>query len=163
MQTKQQLFEAILLELTKWYKEENNWNLENNNLGRLKVWKLLFLLVVNNKQALNIFDNFQARATWPTEKDVYDLIKQDKLNIFSISEKTLKIKQNSYNYTVKKEYETLAKKLVDNLKARNKNLINLTVSELVDLTKEYNCWRLSREFKQEKISKEMIMIKENIL
>ena len=31
------------------------------------------------------------------------------------------------------------------------------------MTKEYNCWRLSREFKQEKISKEMIMIKENIL
>ena len=158
---KKQLFEAILLEITKWYKEKN-WSLENNNLGRLKVWKLLFLLVINNKELLDVFDNFQARATWPVEKDVYDFIKQDKLNIFSISEKILKIKPNSYN-NIDEKHKTLAKKFINNLRTKNDDLINLTVSELVDLTKKYSCWRLAREFKQEKISKEMMMVEEKVL
>ncbi len=159
---KKQLFEAILLEITKWYKEKN-WSLENNNLWRLKVWKLLFLLVINNKELLDVFDNFQARATWPVEKDVYDFIRWDKLNMFSISEKTLKINQNSYNYIVRNKHKTLAKKFINNLRTKNDDLINLTASELVDLTKKYSCWRLAREFKQEKISKEMMMVEENIL
>jgi len=156
MHTKQQLFEIILLELTKWYKQEN-WNLEKNNLGRLKVLKLLFLVVMNDKNILKIFDNFQARANWPTEKDLYDLIKQDKLSIFGISENTLKIKQNNYNIKDYKQYKTLAKKLVDKLKNKDKNIINLSPSELVDLTKQFSCWRLSREFKQKKIASELIL------
>ncbi len=151
---KKELFEAFLLELLEWYKEK--WlDVDNNDLSRLKVLKLLFLGVSKNKKALDIFNNFQAWALWPVEKDIYDLIKKDKLDIGIINNVNLKLKNRKKNFS--KDIKELAKDIVNTLKEKNNNLIKLSASTLVDITHKWNSWELSRSFNMDKISKKLIL------
>lgn len=139
---KRKYFEAFLNELLKWYQEEN-WNRVENNLSKLKVLKLLFLGVSKNKEALVIFNKFQAWDLWPVEKDIYDEIKNNTLEKFIVDNIKTTIRSDIQFWV---DETSFAKETITFLKNKNANLINLSASSLVDITHKWNCWDLAKSF-----------------
>jgi hypothetical protein len=59
IEIKIEYFDVFTQELSDWYIEEYG-SLDNNDLSKLKILKLLFLGVAKNDNFLDIFNNFVA-------------------------------------------------------------------------------------------------------
>lgn len=146
MTNKIQYFNYVVYELVEWYKEYF-WkdSLLDNDLWRLKVSKLLFLLVMKNKNLVHIFNNFEAYDLWPCEVDILNAIKWNnkelKYEIWKQKIEQFWIVENIYS----REAEYI-KKCVENLKEENKELIWYTSSVLADISCNYMCYEIVRYF-----------------
>lgn len=93
---KEQAFERIVLGLIDWWIEANpDKPFEQNDLGELKIMKLLFFVVAgsaiqHNEGLLNIF-TFHAQPYGHVELDIQELIRyrQGKFKLFTITTKQL--------------------------------------------------------------------------
>lgn len=100
---KEKMFEYIVLELLKWWKEANpNKEIYDNDLGTLKVMKLLFFTVASSTNSyyhnskkevglLEIFDKWYARPYGHIEGDIDELIRfrKGKFKSFEITPKQI--------------------------------------------------------------------------
>lgn len=148
-------FEAFLYELLKWYQEEKKSNI--NDLSILKVLKLLFLWASLSKETLNIYDNFVSWELWPVEKDIYNSIKSWEIESFNITNKNTEIIKSIKCID---KYQEQASKMISYLKKKNPNLILYSASTLVDITHRWNCWKLTRNYKIDKIESSLILAEE---
>ena len=156
MEKKVEYFNAFLIELLKWYKEENAG--EKNDLSKLKVLKLLFLWASKNEKALDVFDKFVAWDLWPVEKDIYISIKEKNSDLYF--EVTNSSSSKIEDWTVSVEAKEVAIEMINFLKDMNENLIRESASSLVDITHKWNCWDIARSFDMVKISKNLILSEE---
>lgn len=144
-------FSAFVNWLNDWNKESGNFI---NDLSKLKVLKLLFLWVSGNKDYLSIFDNFVAWDLWPVEKDIYDLINQNKIEGFLIDSQSL---SKNLNISYEKDIQNFSNETIMFLKKKNPALIKLSASSLVDITHKWNCWNLARNYQLPVIPAELIL------
>lgn len=150
---KKECFETFLEELLKWHKESTKS--DDNDLSKLKVLKLLFLWVSKDKELLNIFNNFVSWELWPVEKDIYDDIINDELEYYKVTNNNLVLKIAKIKNTDKSK--EIAKKILENLKKQNIDLIKFSASYLVDITHKWSCWKLTQSFWIDKISSDLIL------
>ena len=147
--TKHQIFEIFIQELLKQYEKPSH-----NDLSRLKALNLLFLAIIKNKQFLKYFDNFQIYPLWIYEQDIFEAIKDHKLETITINQQhTQKIKSKKFS----PKLEEIAKQLVKSLKEDEKDLINLSVSQLTDIIHQLPYRRLPKNFNLKKISKKFLI------
>lgn len=148
-------FEAFLYELLKWYEEEKKSDI--NDLSILKILKLLFLWATSDKETLDIYDNFVSWELWPVEKDIYDSIKLWLIENFNITSRNTEILKT---IKITEEYQKKASEMISYLKKKNPNLILYSASTLVDITHKWNCWKLTRNYKVDKIESSLILAEE---
>lgn len=151
---KSKCFEAFIYELYNWYSESTN-NKKENDLSLLKVLKLLFLSVSEDSEKLDIFNNFVAWELWPVEKDIYDLLKNNKIENILITKQYTQFKWRNNN--IEAPYSKIWKDMVNYLKKKNPRLINYSASTLVDITHKWNCWKLTKDYGISKIDKNLIL------
>lgn len=150
---KKEIFEAFVEELLIWNNEYNNKT--SNDLSQLKILNLLFLWVSKDIQLLNIFNNFRPWDLWIIEKDIFEWMKGDVFHKYKINTNELIIKNKEI--VINNECKIIAKKIINNLKQKNINLIWYTASELVDIIHKWNCWDLSRQFKLKRVNSDLIL------
>lgn len=95
--TKEKAFIAIVVALAKWWQDGNPGRpFEENDLGRLKISKLLFFVVAANTELLGVFNRWVARPLGHEEDDIADLIRYRKgdFGIFQITQERLILKKN---------------------------------------------------------------------
>ena len=97
---KQQYFEYVVLQLADWWIKSNpNKSFEENDLGRLKIYKLLFFISSCKTNAgddglLNIFNNWVATPYGHVELDIQNIDKylKGEFDKFTITNSKLIIK-----------------------------------------------------------------------
>lgn len=103
---KEQAFQYIVLHLLNWWKEANpDKDINDNDLGRLKISKLLFFVVAissdrDNDGLLKVFNNWIARPYGHFEGDIDELIKHKngEFELFTITQmKTILRNPDSLN------------------------------------------------------------------
>lgn len=178
LKQKRDYFEAFLYELLKWWKEKDwkdfegilkNNDIEWNDLSKLKVVNLLFLWLwalddkEKQKKYLDIFNNFEAKTLWPFEVDIYNsMIFETRIwncfKYFEVKNDKTSFKEDNKTPNFEEEKNGFAIDLVNALKKKNPNLINLMASELVDITHKWDCWKIARMFDNKKIPSNSIPI-----
>ncbi|MGN7986465.1 MULTISPECIES: type II toxin-antitoxin system antitoxin SocA domain-containing protein [Pedobacter] len=166
-------FDYVVHQLQNWYLE-NGGNMENNDLSKLKITKLLFFTCAasaSSDQAglLSHFDNFYALPYGHVESDIQD--KMDMSVFFNISKTQLTYKTAGRMYEAENlslEIKEIIDHAIEKLKNINYNLIKLTAFELVDLSHMWQSWKSVFSLAQQngrysmKIPVEMIMAEPKI-
>lgn len=132
----------ILKVLSEWYKEESANTGDSNDLSILKTLKLIFLLsTINTEGTSNMaslgFTNYKAMPLGPVELDVYNFFKEQLAMAINVKQMNFEeLPESSISAEDKKTIDLL----ISDLKAKNKNLILMSASYLVDLTHKYASW-----------------------
>jgi len=124
----------------EWY-----WNTDDNDLSKIKILLLLFLVAAHDKKLLEIFDNFEAWTYWPIEGDVYKIL-EDWIDSFSFNNKQLikKCKINIEKNKINKiKIKNKLNEIKDKINERNPNLIGLELFDLIDIIHQWSSWRLT--------------------
>ncbi len=128
--------------------------------------------VSNNKEYLKIFNNFRAWHLWPAEKDIVDMDRHNEFKeIWTITRESLKLSDklksipsvknfkdlldNNEEKLLAKEAWEFADNVVNFLKSRNKELINLLAFSLVDITHKWDCWDITRKIRKSIIKRKI--------
>ena len=133
----------ILLKLCDWYFEINPSKKENkdNDLSILKVLKLIFLLSPIEYEGNKLLDynfEFEAWALGPVEVEIYN--SKHLLNVNLLQKKIdYNELQNSFENIVL-DNKLFLDNIIEILKGKNKHLINLSATQLVNLTHKYSSW-----------------------
>lgn len=152
----------VLLKLCDWYFDLNPSKLDSreNDLSILKFLKLIFLLSPiqhNGRKLLDYGFEFEAWALGPVEAEIYQ--SRDSLNI-NLQEKRV----NYDELLISLEDTTVDKMFLDNivelLKSKNKYLINLSATQLVNLTHRYSSWITSYHSKESNSMQNEVIINE---
>jgi uncharacterized phage-associated protein len=135
----------ILLRLCDWYFEVNPLKRESkqNDLSILKVLKLIFLLSpieYNGNKLLDYQFEFEAWALGPVEVDIYN--SKNLLNIDLVHKKINydQLKNSLDEIDIESNDKMFLNNIVEILKSKNKYLINLSATQLVNLTHKYSSW-----------------------
>lgn len=133
----------ILLRLCDWYFEVNPLKKDNreNDLSILKVLKLIFLLSPiesNGDKLLDYKFEFEAWALGPVEVDIYNF--KSSLYIDLVNKKVNYDQLKDSLDEVVIENRIFLDNIVNILKSKNKHLINLSATQLVNLTHKYSSW-----------------------
>jgi len=149
---KKQLFEYFLYLLIDWYKESYGYDNilfeQNNDLSKLKVFKLHFFASSTSSRALEIFNNFHALPYGHVESDVYRMINH--LDFFSITNTKILFKQDIGDIDLMiRALDTIDIETIDGmvekLKKYNQNLIRYSAFDLVELSHKWFSWKFSFE------------------
>lgn len=144
------LFEYLICCLIEWYKDtmSNNKNL-NKHFSRLTALKLLFFVSTikdtenENKDLLDIFDNFCAMQYGPVEIDIYTAIVDEKTQLYKFGVHELIV--NSENNTIFDSLNPQDKNRIDRaimlLKNRNTKIISYPASILIDISHKWEAWQ----------------------
>lgn len=145
---KKYAFEYLLFQLLKWNKELSNAN-DSSSFTRLKALKLLFFTAAvkngDDKDLLDIFDNFYAMQNGPVESDIYNLIICDQLDCFSFKNFSFNIKKefnkdnDNLNIDIKKRIE----EAVNALRNRNESIVTYNAERLVSISHMWSSWQNS--------------------
>lgn len=147
-------FEYIVLQLLKWYQEENPKKdaYVDNDLSKLKVLKLLFFVSAVNANDDNdgLLDTFifHAMPYGHVELDIYD--NMDNFEIVEINNERTIIKSippKNY-FEVIKDIISKVDQSISLLKQKNKDLINYKAFKLVELSHLWFSWNTAYEFAQ---------------
>lgn len=153
MEPKIEIFEFIVHKLKDWFMEKNNvFSLEEfnrkNDFSVLKLIKLHFLVSTidsaKDDSLLNQF-TFFAMPYGPVETDIYSKIKENP-DFGSFVVDNFKSTFSTENYTGNwrnVELESLIDKSILKLKRLDENLINADAGSLVDLTHNWNSWKIT--------------------
>ncbi|MFL0171638.1 hypothetical protein [Tenacibaculum maritimum] len=142
-----QAFEYLISKLIEWYNQSNSNR--DNDLSVLKVLKLTFFVSAvgtdsNSEDTLldNVFDNFVAMPYGHVESDMYTFMKRDVLPNFKITNRETTLKEDG---SLSPTCDSSIKENIDNsislLKTINKDLINLSSFDLVDLSHTWYTWQ----------------------
>lgn len=149
-ETKLLYFEYLLNQLVEWYKESRG-SYEGNDLSTLKAMKLLFFvsaadLKPNSTNTIidTVFNNYVAMPYGHVESDIYDLIrsKSGVLNCFKIDNRTtVKLSKSVSELNLDKNYTVLIDSSISHLKESVFHLIDLTASDLIELSHQWYSWK----------------------
>jgi uncharacterized phage-associated protein len=150
----------IAVKLCDWYYEINPEKKENNknDISILKLLKLIFLLAPLEFEGKTLLDydfKFEAWTLGPVEVDLYSS-KAD-LYIDLKNRKALYSDLLSH-ISLEEEHKTFINGIVEMLRNENKNLINLTATQLVDLTHKFSSW--IKNYKSNSAMEKSLIIKE---
>ena len=144
------LFEYLIYCLIEWYKDAvpNNEHL-NKHFTRLTALKLLFFVSTikdtenDNKDLLDIFDNFCAMQYGPVEIDIYTAIVDGKTQLYQFGVHELIV--NSENNTIFDSLNLQDKSRIDRaimlLKNRNPKIISYPASILINISHKWEAWQ----------------------
>ena len=154
MNRKIRYLNEFIEQLIKWY-EEDIGETQKNDMSILKILKLLFLWAATNEEALNIFNNFEARPLGPVEVDIYNVIKEENKDLlFKITHTGLIRKgEKSLKWTE----DPIIVDMIKVLKSNNPCLIKKSASQLVDITHKWDCRIIASLFSKKKITESLIL------
>ncbi|WP_297097813.1 type II toxin-antitoxin system antitoxin SocA domain-containing protein [uncultured Draconibacterium sp.] len=157
-------FEFLLKQLENWYIEAFG-SFENNNLSRLKVFKIhFFVCTVSAKDEstnlLEVFNNFYALPFGPVESDVYNSISE--LKYYRLGKDSLSIKNPFINELDSPETENKIKESIRILKELNFDLIGASAFELVNLSHTFDSWQRAYSFAKH-LHKNSFKIPDNLI
>lgn len=143
------IFQYLHYQLLKWYKENNsNLSINDNDLSILKSMKLLFFTVsVNCKDSNSLldspFNNFVAMPYGHVELSIYNEVNNPFSNLsLSIGKRKTEFIDENMNFS---SIDSTMKQRVDDsinrLKLLNKNIINYSAFELVELSHKWDSWK----------------------
>lgn len=142
---KNQAFEYFVSKLLEWYNELNGQD-KVNDLSTLKVLKLLFFCsAINTKKGQEgtlldyPFNNFYAMPYGHVESEIYSDIKANQFPNVEINNSTTNF-INQIDYP-DGDIKTKINDSIERLKLENKNLINMTSFDLVELSHRWYSWR----------------------
>ncbi|WP_428231103.1 hypothetical protein [Flavobacterium sp.] len=152
----------ILLKLCDWYFEINPSKKQNrdNDLSILKALKLIFLLApikFNNNSLLSNGFTFEAWALGPVEVDIY--ASKDQLYIDLLQKKVQYDELHDSLENIQIDVLFLDN-IVETLKSKNKYLINLSATQLVNLTHKYSSWITTYNSMNSKLMQNELIITE---
>ncbi len=169
-----QAFEYLVYKLLEWYSSCSER--ENNDLSILKVLKLLFFSsAINTKKDTrsvlldNTFDSFYAMPYGHVESDVYNFIKRQELQFYTITKIETQKKKDFDFFDLNLEVKNEIDKSIKSLKEKNENLILMDSFELVELSHTWFSWKYCYDLARkkgvfsEKIPAEIIKSENKIL
>ena len=119
----------------------NDFN-ESNNLGHLKIQKLLFFFITfskNNKQKLlPIFNNYYVSPFGHIEADIKNIMLKKENIFFEFTAERIKIKNNPMNILISESENLLSaiKKFLNDYS----NIIDYTLLRLIEINHNYFTW-----------------------
>ncbi len=155
MKEKRKLFEYILFRLITWFSTEKGipspqkFN-SNNDLSMLKVLKLLFFVSSLKTELLKRF-NFYALPYGHVETDIYDLLKAEGLEFFSIGNQITTINtpyksfteiELEFNSSDFRELKCIVDTAFESIIEINRKLVLFSATELVELSHNWESWQM---------------------
>lgn len=162
-ENKKYAFEYLIDLLIQWHKNicgEHDTRYEES-FTKLKLIKLLFFasaISASNSDygLLTVFNRFVAMPFGPVESDVYNELNST-IGKYKITDKKLQIVDTSYSPVNDQEIEEKISKAVNLLKEKNKEIIKYSAFELVDLSHQWSCWKVTYEFAQKTGKRSMVI------
>jgi len=166
-------FDYVVNHIHRWYVEQGG-DLQNNDLSKLKVTKLLFFTCAasaspDQSGLLETFNNFVAMPYGHVESDIQDDMESSVF--FNITKNGSYLKPDIGAYQIQ-DVTPLVQGQVDHaiasLKSINADLVMTPAFDLVDLSHRWQSWRSVFSLAQQygkysmKIPKEMIMTEPKI-
>lgn len=143
-------FECILYQLINWYKELRPTDTSLLSFTRLKVLKLLFFVSAiqkneENRDLLDIFNNFYAMQHGPVESDIYKAMIDDKLPHYSFKSRSIYVVNDiqPQDFQELGEIHNRITTSINLLRETNENIVTYTASQLVDLSHKWESWQLA--------------------
>lgn len=135
-----------------------NWGAELNpqvpstSFTRLKALKLLFFTAAirnsENRDLLDLFDNFYALPNGPVESDIYNFITADQLMYYTFKEFSF---DKKIDFSVVGLDENLRKRIdtaVEALRSKNIRIVRYSAEQLVQLSHFWMSWQNSFQIAQ---------------
>ncbi len=146
--TKIQATNYLLKELLKWQGDKLG---NSENMDLLKFIKLNFFVASvgisenTDDTLLDLaFDNFYALPYGHVESDIYELIKQDKLDIFTLEDQNIVYKNRDAIESTDSLDENIKLKIgngIQLLNEKNEDIIAYKPFDLVEISHRYYSWR----------------------
>ena len=139
-------FDYVVNQIIVWYNNEGG-NLENNDLSKLKLAKLLFFISAASTMSgtpglLAIFNDFYAMPYGHVESEIQDRIEQSVH--YDISRNGLTIKahySDTENNILDQGFKNLVNEALQKLKGLNSALVLYDPFRLVELSHEWQSWK----------------------
>lgn len=144
------LFEYLIYCLIEWYKDAVSHNKHlNKHFSRLTALKLLFFVSTikdtenDNKDLLDIFDNFCAMQYGPVEIDIYTAIVDGKTQLyqFGVHELIVNSQDNAIFDSLNLQDKNRIDRAIMLLKNRNSKIISYPASILIDISHKWDAWQ----------------------
>ncbi len=144
------LFEYLIYCLIEWYKDAVSYNKHlNKHFSRLTALKLLFFVSTikdtenDNKDLLDIFDNFCAMQYGPVEIDIYTAIVDGKTQLyqFGVHELIVNSQDNAIFDSLNLQDKNRIDRAIMLLKNRNSKIISYPASILIDISHKWDAWQ----------------------
>lgn len=139
-------FDYLLYLYKQWFDDVAPKGESFENISKLAVLKMLFLTSApknntDNDDLLSVFNNFYALPYGPVESDIYNAIKSDLLPNFTITERSVLQKNSDVVFSLSAEDKERLENVVDNLRQKNQQLIQLNPFDLVEITHQWDSWK----------------------
>ena len=142
-------FEYAIHKLIEWYNQAvvNPEQTIYNHFTRLTSLKLVFLMSAikdpnnNNRDLLDIFNNYCAMQYGPVEVDIYSAIVYKQTQYFNFGNYELSIIKEADSFeglTIQEKQQI--ERAIALLKSCNPQLISLRASQLVNITHKWDAW-----------------------
>ena len=163
---KKNCFEFFVLCLEKWKKEEQ---ITYSPFSKLQLHKLLFLAssinsTDTNHEMLDIFNEFYALKYGPVEIEIYNFMAENTFyNIKFVGNDCITDNLCEEKLNISDADKSIIQKAVNDLRSINKDYVNMTPFQLVDITHQWTAWKISYEYaelcnkKREKMTEESII------
>lgn len=145
------LFEYLVYHLIKWYKDvtSNKRHDINRHFSRLTALKLLFFVSTikdtenEDKDLLDIFNNYCAMQYGPVEIDIYTAIvkEETKFYRFGVHELTIMDQEEKLDTLLNENDKNKIDRAIFLLKKRNSKIISYPVSKLIDISHKWDAWQ----------------------
>ena len=144
------LFEYLIYCLIEWYKDVVSHNKHlNKHFSRLTALKLLFFVSTikdtenDNKDLLDIFDNFCAMQYGPVEIDIYTAIVDGKTQLyqFGVHELIVNSQDNAIFDSLNLQDKNRIDRAIMLLKNRNPKVISYPASILIEISHKWAAWQ----------------------
>lgn len=144
------LFEYVMYRLIEWYKEiVSNQQYINKHFSRLTALKLLFFVSTikdtkdDNKDLLDIFDNFCAMQYGPVEIDIYTAIVNNNTQLykFGVRELIKTSKDNNVFESLLPQDKNRIDRAISLLKDKNYKIVSYPASQLIDISHKWDAWQ----------------------
>ncbi len=141
-------FEYILYQLINWYKELRPTDMSLFSFTRLKALKLLFFVSAirkdEDRDLLDVFNNFHAMQHGPVESDIYNAMIEDKLLHYNFKSRFIEVGQVlEYDFQELGENCNRITNSINLLRERNEKIVTYTASQLVDLSHKWESWQIA--------------------
>lgn len=136
-------FSYLIEKFKDWYCELRSDNNYEKRFTKLFLLKILFLVAaIKNEEGdlLDIFDNFHALPYGPVESDIYNMMTQDSIPNYTITDRNIIIKNNTEELNLSKSDKELLNSSLNTLRAKNERLITLSPFDLVQITHKWESW-----------------------
>lgn len=144
-------FDYMLHLFFQW--RNSHKELGDTKLGFMMAQRLLFLASApkedGGEDLLDIFDNFYAMPDGPVEADIYNVLEEDRLPLFTNKNRKFELREGVEPYDPKRyngELYNRVRHAVDDLRKKNEKLILLNPFEVCAITQSWYAWNIAMDF-----------------